>query len=396
MVDEIQFYGSTNRMLPSELKATLSHRTTFKPRAFTTGWALQAASLIDTHCPSLINHVLTASDCKRQVIFATLADLRLTTPDKLAADLRDIAPTDCLTTLDPLAQIGRALIVSKPRQIIEAVFGFVPEGLLGVMKRIGSQPFACPLTYRLLHDLMSRREHRARAKALVQVAGLITEDAIRIIADLDGPWLSPAVICRIRSRQELDAFIDAVELIRWVCPKVSDEELAASFENLSPRASASEWASRWLSRATAFLAIPPVPDDPEFRLLDSGNAMEQVGRDLQNCLRDKIISCALGRQAFVLHTSSSAVIELVRLRDGGNDAWALERLHGSGHAPVSSETVRTMVEKLSAVGILIPARFTEPALVSRVMGFLGFVQHDFWECVEDYARERTTTDEVVA
>ena len=57
-------------MLPSELKATRPHRTTFKPRALTTGWALQAASLIDTHCPSLINHILTAADCKRQVTFA--------------------------------------------------------------------------------------------------------------------------------------------------------------------------------------------------------------------------------------------------------------------------------------------------------------------------------------
>jgi hypothetical protein len=52
MVDALPNCGSTNQMLPSELKATLSHRTTFKPRAFTTGWALQAASLIDTHCPS--------------------------------------------------------------------------------------------------------------------------------------------------------------------------------------------------------------------------------------------------------------------------------------------------------------------------------------------------------
>src|SRR5215207_7877819 len=131
MLDGMEFYGSTNRMLPSELKATLPYRTTFKPRAFTTGWALQTASLIDTHCPSLLNHLLTASDCKRQVIFATLADLRLAAPDKLAADLREIAPADCLTTLSPLAQIGRALIVSKPREIIQAVFGSVPDGLMG-------------------------------------------------------------------------------------------------------------------------------------------------------------------------------------------------------------------------------------------------------------------------
>src|SRR3954468_19498165 len=144
MLDGIYFYGSTNRMLPSALKDALSHRTTFKPRAFTTAWALQAASLIDTHCPSLLNHILTASDCKRQVIFGTLAYLRLASPNDLAARLRKIAPADCLTTLNPLAQIGRALIVSKPREIIEAVFGSVPDGLMGVLKRLGHQPFTNP------------------------------------------------------------------------------------------------------------------------------------------------------------------------------------------------------------------------------------------------------------
>jgi hypothetical protein len=396
LLDALSNCGSTNQMLPSPLKDTLSYRTTFKPRAFSTRWALRAASLLDQHCPNLLNHILLASDLKRQVAFATLADLQPSAPEPLAARFRKIAPAECLTALNPLPQIGRALIVSKPPAIVEAVFGSVPDGLLGVMKRLGSQPFACPLTYRLLHDLMSKREHRARAKCLVQIAGLITEDAVRMLANLDGPWLSPAVISRIRSRQELDAFEDALELIRLVCPHLCDEELAASFENLLPRVSASEWANRWLSRATAFLAVPPLPDDPEFRLLDSGNAMEQVGRILQNCLRDKIIGCALGRQAFVLHTASSAVVELVRLGDGGEDAWALESLHGPAHAPVSSETVHVIIERLSAVGILIPARFVEPALVGRVMRFLGYVEHDFWECVEDYARERTTADEVVA
>src|SRR3954454_13765102 len=102
MLDGIEFCGSTNQMLPSELKAILAYRTTFKPRAFSTAWALQAASLIDTHRPSLLNHILIASVCKRHVTFATLSDLRLTSPDDLAARLRRIAPADCLTTLNRL------------------------------------------------------------------------------------------------------------------------------------------------------------------------------------------------------------------------------------------------------------------------------------------------------
>jgi hypothetical protein len=200
-------------MLPSALKDALSHRTTFKPRAFTTGWALQAASLIDTHCPSLLNHILTASDCKRQVIFATLADLGLTTPDKLAPALREIAPADCLTTLNPLAQIGRALIVSKPRHIIEAVFGSVPDGLMGVIKRLGHQPFANPRLYRVLHDLFATPFHRQRANVLREIGGPLNETTIQIIRELGAPWLRPQIVIRLRSLEEMRLFQDAVTVV---------------------------------------------------------------------------------------------------------------------------------------------------------------------------------------
>jgi hypothetical protein len=128
-------------MLPSTLQDA-PYRTTFKPRAFA-GWALRAASLLDAHCPNLLNHILLASDLKRQVAFATVAEFQPHAPEPLAARFRQVAPAECLTTLDPLAQVGRGLIISKPREIMEAVFGSVPDGLLGVMKRLGSQPFGC-------------------------------------------------------------------------------------------------------------------------------------------------------------------------------------------------------------------------------------------------------------
>src|SRR4051794_17948506 len=101
-------------MLPCELEATLPNRTVFKPRAFTAPWALRAASLLDAYCPNLLNHILLSSDLKRQVIFAALAGFTPANPETLAERSRKIAPAECLTTLDPLAQIGRALIVSKP------------------------------------------------------------------------------------------------------------------------------------------------------------------------------------------------------------------------------------------------------------------------------------------
>jgi hypothetical protein len=109
---------------------------------------------------------------------------------------------------------------------------------------------------------------------------------------------------------------------------------------------------------------------------------------LHNCLGERTAWAALGRQAYILHAPSSAVAELVRLRNGREDLWALEAIHAAAHSPVSADTVRAIVEKLAAVGILIPARFTESALVRRVARFIGIVEYDFWDTIEDYARER--------
>ena len=74
-----------------------------------------------------------------------MAELDTNKPDDLAARLRTIAPADCTATLDPLAQIGRALMVAEAREIVGAVFGWVPGGMIGILARIsGSEPFPNP------------------------------------------------------------------------------------------------------------------------------------------------------------------------------------------------------------------------------------------------------------
>jgi hypothetical protein len=394
LLDGLEFCGSTVRMLPST--PPLPCTKTFQPRAFATRWALKKASLLDSYCPGLLNHLLFASDTKRQAAFTALAALDPSGPEPLAERMREIAPAECITTLNPLTRVGRALIVSKPRLVLEAVFGSAPNGLIGVMGRIGSQPFACSLTYALLHDLMSCQEHRARAKTLLQIAGQITEDAVRIVAGLEPPWLRAEIVCRIRSCAEFEVFRDSLVLIRRLNPCVTDEQLACSLQSLSPRASISQWVEGWLTRASQFVATPPVRDEPDFRLLNSGEDMEATARALQNCLRDKVIGAAFGRQAYVLHTPSSAVAELARLSRNHEDLWALESIHGPAHAPVSSGTVVAIIEKLSATGILIPARFREPPLMRRVSRFIGIVEYDWAGASWDYAADHAATREVLA
>ena len=82
---------------------------------------------------------------------------------------------DEFTILDPLAHTARALVVSKPRQIIQALFGAVPDGLLGALARLGPQPLSDPSLYRELFALFAHPMHRARANLLRQASGKLTE-----------------------------------------------------------------------------------------------------------------------------------------------------------------------------------------------------------------------------
>ena len=150
---------------------------------------------------------------------------------------------------------------------------------------------------------------------------------------------------RIRSREELSLLMDAVAVIRTVCPDVPQEYLAASFERLPARATIPEWADRWLKKATRFMAMPPIPDDPKFRLLESGAAMEAAGRELSNCLAEKTTACSVGRSGFLVYDDPPlAIIELARLENGGHTAWALDSICPPGNGRVLTSVAREIVE----------------------------------------------------
>src|SRR4051794_37003096 len=94
LLDGLEFCGSTVRMLPS-ITPPLPCTKTFQPRAFATGWALKKASLLDSYCLGFLNHLLFASNTKRQAAFTALAALDPSGPEALAERMREIAPTEC-------------------------------------------------------------------------------------------------------------------------------------------------------------------------------------------------------------------------------------------------------------------------------------------------------------
>ena len=243
---------------------------------------------------------------------------------------------------------------------------------------MGHQPFANPRLYRVLHDLFVTPVNRQRANVLRESGGPLNQTTIQIVRELDAPWLRPEIVIRLRSLEEMRLFQDAVTVITYLRPDLSDDDLARSFENLGARTDLQTWVSRFIESATRFPPGPPIADDAEFRCLRTGAEMQDVARYFRNCLASKIPEVALGRVGFVLYAPGPALIELARLTDGLNDQWALDAVHGAGHADLSPDAVRSIRSKLTGAGILIPSRFNEPRHVRSVGHLLGLFDLDCW------------------
>jgi hypothetical protein len=115
--------------------------TTDRPlyaRAFD-GWALTTSILFDRAYPGLVADTLCADSLIRQVRFAAFAAMRVEEPSAIAS--RICAPAHGIRQFksNPTADIVHALVSLRPRLIVEAVYGLVPDGFLGVMARLGDR-----------------------------------------------------------------------------------------------------------------------------------------------------------------------------------------------------------------------------------------------------------------
>ena len=152
---------------PTELRLEPALTHTLQPHPFS-GFYLEVACKLDAACPGYLNRVLHASRLSRQAQFAAYAALDFDHPDDLAERLRDLAPALCDPHLDPVAQVARALMGLRARQIARGVYGSLPDGFLGLLARLGSEPLCYPADYKLAFDgrALCARASRVRADRL--------------------------------------------------------------------------------------------------------------------------------------------------------------------------------------------------------------------------------------
>src|SRR3954471_12515387 len=188
--------------MPSPLETTLPGRRHFTPRAFSTEWALQGACALDAALPGFLNHLLHASDLKRQTLFAGIAILMLN--DGMETSRKAELATGATQ------RFARLLILAKPKQILGTIFGSVPNGLLGTLARLGPEP---PMRIGLhfdLFNLFAEREHRSRANLLRRTSGEIHQWKIDIALLLDPLLLHQNVFEALIDTDEMSQLHDAL------------------------------------------------------------------------------------------------------------------------------------------------------------------------------------------
>ncbi len=311
------------------------------------GWFQKSLDL-DAQRPGFLRHILTGSPANRHIAFLVLAH-------REKADGGDQPIDD--TLLD-------RLMTDRPRALIEREFGHVPEGLLGVLKRLEED--LPPTLYRKLFDHF--RERSERAKALQQVSGTLRRATIRIAMHVHPVALHPSAIIALEGEARtvsVGSFNCAIALIKTICLSASDDVLRQSMLGFS--GPVDHWLKSWLRRPDRLQFVHPIPTtDTVFQACVSGAECADWGRKLRNCMGSRASLTALGLTAYAVTRETvhrEAVHTAIELRRLTSGRWLLTEMVGQDNVEPSLDEMQPLLDHLDSLGIL---RVWEPEEHVRV------------------------------
>ncbi|QRM31086.1 hypothetical protein [Microvirga sp. VF16] len=273
------------------------------------------------------------------------------------------------------------MVTSRARDIVRAAFGRVPDGFLGILRRLGDSPLPDPAQYWTLYETLSNREHRYRARALMQRSGPISAKHVEIVHRLDPVLVHLNILDRIHSVDHIESANAALALIRRVVSTASDQAIRQSVEHLQPKTDLATFFTRWLSKMDQPPAVPPIPkNDPDFAVLTTGEAMIALGRRYQNCAAQQVPLVATGSHAYVEWLHEPGAIADCRYTTDGRFVLVDIFVHRNGRpSPALCATVR---RKLAARGIPALSPGDGCPRVRDVLHLLGL-----WDTVGDLGFE---------
>ncbi len=330
------------------------------------GYALDFAARLEAAEPHLILKVLHASNICRQTFFLASVEIDLDRPELFLARVAERAPDILVHVdhLDPHAQVARALILLKPRRLVESLYGCCPDGFLGLIARLGHSPLYGNETYRLAFELYADARHRRRAKVLGQLAGQVTPEHVIVAAGLDDVLVHRSVVARARA-SEVEALNTFAAMITDLCA-ATPETIRESLDALPVAgrgARITEWAQGWLGRQVRTPFEPPIPaTDPDLKLR-LGADLISLGRRFRNCASQRQSYSFVGERLIYEWTrpGEAAVLELLRLTSGTKTYWVCEDLLAPRNRRVKPALADAIRAKLDQHDILYQSLVPLPA-----------------------------------
>jgi hypothetical protein len=353
------------------------HRKTFRACPYS-GIYLDRSVLLDCSSPGFLASSFFFPPLKRQAIFLAFAVIDWKSPQEAAARLAEAAPGVCQARLDPLAVIARALTVLRPRAILRAVLGAVPDGLCGTLARLGMDPIApIPSRYHALLRMFSsaRPDDRARVRLLGRMHGNIDPKHIPLISVLDPMFLLPDLIPKIGTLETAYGLRHAVQHLQTHCSAATDEALRQSLQQIGNKR-LKDWLRGWAARFDSLPHPLPWEHDDQLVILKTGAAMVEAGREERNCLGSKCAEVIMGRRLYAEYRlpggARGLIVELRHTSGGGG--WFLEQLYARDNKRIAVAMAVDVRARLAAHGVMLLDRaHGDPVALAATAGLLNIV-----------------------
>lgn len=318
------------------------------------GWPTEALVRLDDAKPGILARVLTAAPARRQSIFALLAAQEIKAGDICQPD--DAFPA----SFAEVVRHGRAM------DILRHAYGDVPDGLLGLLKRVGERPLPRAKDYIAIYDLLTSND--ARGANALRGSGRITCRKLEVLAALDPRWRHANTLNRIDTGVEAMTFNSAVEFVQSVNSKATDDVVAEAIALMRPTSTLPRLLERFLRRADQ---LPPHPlggGDNELRPLSTMRDLLEAGRKYRNCLAHRLSEIAAGKMA-VAEFRGEILLEFQPTTGAGWLLW-------SAHAPRNGRVALDLKDEAAAAC----ERFGVPRVNERA----GSVE---WQSYRRFTRE---------
>lgn len=289
---------------------------------------------LDDEVPGVLSRVLTAAPQRRQSIFAALAT------QEIQAGVADVGSELFSPTFAEVVRHGR------PMDILRHAYGEVPEGLLGLLERIGEKPLPRAKDYIALHALAQSDDVRG-ADAL-RGCGRITCRKLEVLAALDPRWRHANTLERIDTGVEAMRFNSALEFVQSVNSKATDEVVAGAIARMSRSSSLPKLLDRFMRRADRLPPHPIQQGDNELRPLATMRDLLEAGRKYRNCLAHRLPEIAVGKMA-IAEFRDECLVEFRPLTLGAG--WMLRDVHIQRNNFVPAALVAEVEAKCDALSI---------------------------------------------